>query len=100
MSDTIPFAGCTKDAKKLLAGAGDYKWIDTLVAALKGRKIEDVGYAIDKEEGMAWPMLILDDGTQVIINRDDEGNGPGVMRVFKPDEDSHIGSWQVYPKQV
>lgn len=99
MSETMPFAKSAKDAKSLLAGAHDFEWLDTLVASLKGRKIVDVGYAIDTEEAMAWPVLILDDGTQVIINRDDEGNGPGVMRVYKNDEDSHIGSWTVYPKQ-
>lgn len=43
---------------------------------LMGRTIVDVAYyACD--EGHAWPVIRLDDGTVIIISQDDEANGPG-----------------------
>ena len=55
-------------------------------AAVIGRTIVDAGYLImgtpegeeeDYEDETAWPCLVLDNGETVIIQRDDEGNGPG-----------------------
>jgi hypothetical protein len=44
--------------------------------AVLGRKIVDVGYLI--MDGEAFPCIALDNGDSIIIQRDDECNGPGV----------------------
>ncbi len=47
---------------------------------LVGRTIKDVQFI---DEG--FPVLILDDDTCVIIQQDDEGNGPGSMMFQRAD---------------
>lgn len=45
---------------------------------LIGRTIRDVQFQGDSPREM-FPILVLDDSTCVVIQRDDEGNGPGSM---------------------
>lgn len=49
-----------------------YGWLRKYIEQLKGRTIVATGV---NEEG--FPLLILDNGVQVSIARDEEGNGPG-----------------------
>ena len=56
---------------------------------LIGRTITAVR-VMDKDEldEMDWyghvPVLILDDGTEIVASRDDEGNGPGRLFIDNP----------------
>lgn len=47
---------------------------------LVGKTITKV--RMDPDSGEEWPILVCDDGTQIHIWRDPEGNGPGHMRLF------------------
>lgn len=49
------------------------RYEDAQRAALKGRKIADVQF-VD-----GFPVLVLDTGVCVVIQRDAEGNGPGAI---------------------
>ncbi len=54
---------------------------------LKGKKIVNVRYLSNSEtKANFWykrgPVLILDDGTQIIPVADDEGNESGVMEIY------------------
>ena len=66
---------------------------DAFQAKVKGRKITTVYY--DSESGM--PVMILDDGAAIFVQRDDEGNGPGVpVHVSgKPGNQTETGMWQI-----
>jgi hypothetical protein len=61
-------------------------WHTVAKTYLKGRTIVDVRYlnAMEVEE-MGWYrsglMLFLDNGSQVMVQQDDEGNGPGALSV-------------------
>ena len=52
-------------------------------AQLRGRVIREVMF-VDFEGRDHIPTLVLDDGTQVAILCDPEGNGPGWCDIFKP----------------
>ena len=41
---------------------------------------------IDAGDGELWPALKLPSGHVLAIARDDEGNGPGALHVFSPDQ--------------
>lgn len=62
------------------------RWQETAKNALVGRTILAAHY-MDKSEThyMGWDQsgifLVLDNGAQVIVQRDEEGNGPGVLCV-------------------
>ena len=58
-----------------------------------GKKITTVYY--DKDSGM--PVMILDDGAAIFVQRDDEGNGPGVpVHVSgSPGNQTETGMWEV-----
>ncbi len=63
---------------------------------LVGKSIIDVRYLEDNEkEDMGWDerglCFFLSDGTQLIISRDDEGNGPG--SVFYSTEQNKNGTF-------
>ena len=60
-------------------------------ALLTGRKIVDVRYQSDSEvDTYGWIcralVLVLDDGAQLVLSADSEGNGPGAMFYSKEDE--------------
>lgn len=42
----------------------------------------------DELDEMDWyghvPVIVLDDGTEIIASRDDEGNGPGTLFIDNP----------------
>ncbi len=44
---------------------------------LVGKKIASVGYGDVK--GIPYPLIILEDGTQILAQMDDECNGPGSL---------------------
>lgn len=48
-------------------------------AILVGKKVKAVGYIING--GEPFPFIEFEDGSAVTVQRDDEGNGPGVLFV-------------------
>ena len=58
---------------------------------LTGRKIIDVRYQSDSEvDTYGWIcralVLVLDNGAELVLSTDSEGNGPGAMFYFKEDK--------------
>ena len=54
-----------------------------------GRKIIGVRYLTQEElDEMDWygrvPVILLDDGTEIVASQDDEGNGPGRFFIDNP----------------
>lgn len=62
------------------------KYETAISKALLNRKIVDVQF-VDH-----YPILVLDDKTCVVIQRDDEGNGPGAM-CFQTADGTPIDIW-------
>lgn len=54
-----------------------------VLAELKQLGIQFVDLDLD---GEIWPAFKLPSGTVIAIARDDEGNGPGALHVFTPDQ--------------
>jgi hypothetical protein len=59
-------------------------WTDEANTLLKGRRIVGVRYLTATEvEDYAWDsrglVLFLDNGTELVVSADDEGNGPGAI---------------------
>lgn len=48
-----------------------------LAQTLVGKTIAQIGYV--NEDDQYWPIIILDDGTELVAQQDDEGNGPGSL---------------------
>lgn len=68
-------------------------WADVARKHLKGRTIVDAFYCSEEDQkSLDWfesgVVLVLDDGTQLIAQADDEGNGPGALAVAS--ETSHV----------
>ena len=64
-------------------------WNDEVRDRLVGRMIVEARYLTrDEVDGMAWShacvLLVLDDGTQLLPARDDEGNGAGALHGTDP----------------
>lgn len=62
----------------------DANWMAYAVKHLLGRRIVGVEYMDEREASdFGWPervlVLTLDDGTRLIPEADEEGNGPGVL---------------------
>lgn len=68
-----------KNAARHLEGSAMPELIGRFAAAVEGKTIVKVGYAID---GFPIPVLVLNDGGMIAALRDDEGNGPGVLRTI------------------
>ena len=49
------------------------KFVRRFMSKVKGKKIVSVGYTADN-----FPYFLLDDGSMIFIQQDDEGNGGGV----------------------
>lgn len=60
------------------------KWSANAKKLLVGRRIEQARYVPDEGNRSATLQLILDDGTEVFVQSDDEGNGPGALHVYPP----------------
>ncbi|NDE17451.1 hypothetical protein EBZ80_21215 [bacterium] len=63
------------------------RWTNEATRALVGRRIVKVQYLGKKDcENMGWDdsgiALILDNGNTVIVQQDDEGNGPGALLIL------------------
>lgn len=54
-------------------------WTKVARDILAGRKIVGVEYVEWEGLGELGLMLTLDDGTEVTVSKDDEGNGPGAL---------------------
>jgi hypothetical protein len=67
-----------KDAAAKLAGCAMPRLIADFAKEVEGRRIVGVGYEVDG--GEAIPVLVLDNGVCIRAWRDDECNGPGVLR--------------------
>jgi len=63
----------------LLDGEAMPRLISEARTALIGKTIKHVGYVY--MDGQAWPCLIMEDGTSVLAQCDDEMNGPGVLNI-------------------
>ena len=50
--------------------------------ALLGKTVKTVGYAVESD-GEAFPCIEFNDGTLLIIQRDDECNGPGAGSIVR-----------------
>ncbi len=48
-------------------------------SALLGKTVANVGYVY--VGGEAYPCIKFTDGTSIVANCDDEGNGPGVLEI-------------------
>lgn len=64
-------------------------WNDEANQRLVGRKIVEARYLTrDEADDMAWSrscvLLVLDDGTQLLPARDDEGNDAGALHGTDP----------------
>lgn len=59
-------------------------------ALVVGRKIMRAGYA----NGIT-PFILLDDGTHILIQSDDEGNGAGVPVAESMNGDKSAGLWNL-----
>jgi hypothetical protein len=49
-------------------------WLKAYLAPLVGRTIRSVSVGSD-----GFPVLTLSDGQEVLVSRDEEGNGPGFL---------------------
>lgn len=58
-----------------LVGAAMPKILAEFQVAVIGKKIVNAGYITTG--GECWPVLLLEDGENITIQSDDEGNGPG-----------------------
>lgn len=61
------------------------------IEQLVGRTIVAVKYLTkDELDEMDWygrvPVIVLDDGTEIIASQDDEGNGPGTLFIDNPND--------------
>ncbi len=67
------------DGKKL-RGSAMPGIVTAFQQAVVGKRIVKAGYAqLMNDEQEVWPCLILDDGSILVVQCDDEANGPGVM---------------------
>ena len=71
------------------------KWTRFAYDILVGRKIVNVQYLSKQDcENMGWDesgiALILDNGDTVIVQQDDEGNGPGSLFLLRGFEEEII----------
>jgi hypothetical protein len=64
-------------------------WTEQVGDALVGRRIKAVFYETDEYWSDTGICLELDDGTEVIVSQDDEGNGPGVLFISRGDKVIH-----------
>lgn len=64
----------------LLHGSAMPRILRDATAALVGKRIARVGYVI--MDGSPWPCIVLEDETAIVIQRDDEGNGPGSASIY------------------
>ena len=58
-----------------------------------GKKIVTVSYQGDG--GNLFPVIELDDGSAILIQRDDECNGAGVPVHFSTNDDRGTGMWEI-----
>ncbi len=63
-------------------------WTKKAERLLVGKTIKQVSYTTtENNKDLGWHesglVIFLDDGTQIIVQCDDEGNGPGSLEVTK-----------------
>lgn len=69
------------------------KWSKTAKDTLVNKTIIDARYLTPKEaEDMGWfnsgVLIWLNDGTEILVSQDDEGNGPGALMIFSDNKHS------------
>ena len=62
--------------------------LDDMKKELVGKRIVDILYA--EVYGEHWPVILLEGGATIMIQSDDEGNGPGVALHTQ----SGTGTWR------
>jgi hypothetical protein len=50
-----------------------------MAQTLVGQKIAQIGYI--EEHGEYWPIVVLENGVELVAQQDDEGNGPGALTI-------------------
>jgi hypothetical protein len=65
--------------------------IEEFLRGVQGKKIVNVYYDKDMEN---MPVMMLDDGSAIFIQQDDEGNGAGVPVHVSGDKE--VGMWQIF----
>lgn len=71
------------------------KIVDAFNRAVVGKKIKGAVYYKD-EDGLHFPVIVLEDDSYVVIQRDDECNGPGVPVFYSVDDNkARKGLWQL-----
>jgi hypothetical protein len=78
------------------------RWNRRAAQLLMGRTIKNARYMTRAEsDSMGWThsgvLLHLDNGTDVWPGQDDEGNGPGALHGFAPDEHGQDGIDVILP---
>ncbi len=75
------------DGKKL-CGAAMPRILTDFRRELIGRTIKGVGYLqYEAGEAQVWPCLLLDNEAVIVVQCDDAGNGPGVLRLVTEKEE-------------
>lgn len=69
------------------------EWTSRLTERLVGLSITKVSYTADADmEACGWHesgiQLYLDDGSVIVVQRDDEGNGPGSLAIYHTEKKS------------
>lgn len=67
----------------------------SFLKGIKGRKIVNAYYDENQEN---MPTIMLDDGSAIFIQRDDECNGPGVPVHVSGESGSQteVGMWEIF----
>lgn len=70
------------------------KIVNEFHSAIVGKTIKGATY--DTDGGMHFPIIVLEDNSYIVIQRDDECNGPGVPVLYSVDDDKgRKGLWQL-----
>lgn len=69
------------------------EWTSRLSERLVGLSITKVSYTADEDmEACGWYesgiQLHMDDGSVIVVQRDDEGNGPGSLAIYHTEKKS------------
>ena len=94
----IPVVTTGIEARRLLQGSAMHHHVMNTRKAVRGAKILEIGYAVNKEYGEATPVLLLDNGNTIHVQCDDEGNGPGVLMVSNENGEDVAVLCQCFPK--
>lgn len=70
------------------------KIVEAFNREIAGKKIKGATY--HTEGGLHFPVIVLEDDSCIFIQRDDEGNGPGVPILYSAEDNkAPKGLWQL-----